>query len=163
MSPEYIEKLQHYFDVIVQGVPTSLGLTAVALFVAFFLAIALTFLLSMENRPVKWAVNGFLTLFTGTPLLVQFFLIYAGPGQFQVIVDSPFWSLLSNAWFCAMLTLALNSAAYSTLLFHGAVKAISKGQWESCAALGLNRLQTLKILIPYALKRALPSYSNEII
>lgn len=53
--------------------------------------------------------------------------------------------------------------SYSTQLFHGAVKAIPKGQWESCAALGLSRLQTLKILIPYALKRALPSYSNEII
>ena len=93
---------------------------------------------------MKSAVNLFLVLFTGTPLLVQFFLIYAGPGQFQWLVDSPLWGLFSNAWFCAALALALNSAAYSTQLFHGAVKAISKGQWESCAALGLSRLQTLK-------------------
>ncbi|MDP0298222.1 arginine ABC transporter permease ArtM [Glaesserella parasuis] len=155
--------LQEYFMVIAQGIPTSLLLTFVSLIVAFFLAVGMTFLLSMENRLVKGAINGFLTLFTGTPLLVQFFLIYAGPGQFPWIVASPFWSLLSDAWFCAMLTLALNSAAYTTLLFHGAVKAIPKGQWETCAALGLSRLQTLKILVPYALKRALPSYSNEII
>ncbi|MDG2940069.1 arginine ABC transporter permease ArtM [Bisgaard Taxon 10/6] len=152
-----------YFKIIAQGIPTSLILTAVALIVAFFLALLCTFLLSMNNKIAKSAVKIFITLFTGTPLLVQFFLIYAGPGQFQWIVNSPMWSLLSNAWFCAMLALALNSAAYSTQLFHGAVKAIPKGQWESCAALGLNRLQTLKILIPYALKRALPSYSNEII
>ena len=123
----------------------------------------MTFILSSSNKLLKSAVKIYVTLFTGTPLLVQFFLIYAGPGQFQWIVNSPLWFLLSNAWFCAMLTLALNSAAYSTQLFHGAVKAIPKGQWESCAALGLSRLQTLKILIPYALKRALPSYSNEII
>ncbi|MGX2957305.1 arginine ABC transporter permease ArtM [Ursidibacter arcticus] len=155
--------LQDYFNVIAQGIPTSLLLTFVALTVAFFLALLLTFLLSMENTFIKGAINLFLTLFTGTPLLVQFFLIYAGPGQFQWIVDSPMWALLSNAWFCAMLALALNSTAYTTLLFHGAVKAIPKGQWETCAALGLNRLQTLKILVPYALKRALPSYSNEII
>ncbi|MDO4430769.1 MAG: arginine ABC transporter permease ArtM [Lonepinella koalarum] len=154
---------QDYFSVIAQGIPTSLALTAVSLTIAFILALLLTFLLSLGNNIVKSAVNFYLVLFTGTPLLVQFFLIYAGPGQFQWIVDSPLWFLLSNAWFCAMLTLALNSAAYSTLLFHGAVKAIPKGQWESCAALGLNRLQTLKILIPYALKRALPSYTNEII
>lgn len=152
-----------YFFTIIQGVPTSLLLTFVALIIAFVLAVVLTFLLSMNNRYVKWGINGFLTLFTGTPLLVQFFLIYAGPGQFQWIVDSPLWGLFSNAWFCAMLALALNSAAYTTLLFHGAVKAIPKGQWETCASLGLSRLQTLKILIPYALKRALPSYSNEII
>lgn len=154
---------QEYLSVIVQGIPTSLLLTVVSLLIAFCLALFLTFLLSMENKWVKIAVNLYLTLFTGTPLLVQFFLIYAGPGQFQWIIDSPLWYVLSNAWFCAALALALNSAAYSTQLFHGAVKAIPKGQWESCAALGLSRLQTLKILIPYALKRALPSYSNEII
>lgn len=154
---------QEYLSVIAQGVPTSLLLTVVSLLIAFCLALFLTFLLSMENKWVKRAVNLYLTLFTGTPLLVQFFLIYAGPGQFQWIIDSPLWYVLSNAWFCAALALALNSAAYSTQLFHGVVKAIPKGQWESCAALGLNRIQTLKILIPYALKRALPSYSNEII
>ena len=146
---------QEYLAVIAQGIPTSLLLTVVSLFVAFILAIGLTFLLAMENSWVKRAVNFYLVLFTGTPLLVQFFLIYAGPGQFEWITHSPLWSLLSNAWFCAMLALALNSAAYSTQLFYGAVKAIPQGQWESCAALGFSRLQTLKILIPFALKRAL--------
>lgn len=154
---------QEYLSVIAQGIPTSLALMAVALVIGFVLAVSLTFLLSMENRPVKWLVNGFLTLFTGTPLLVQFFLIYYGPGQFEWITQSTAWGLFSDAWFCAVLALSLNSAAYTTLLFHGAVKAIPKGQWETCAALGLSRLDTLKILIPYALKRALPSYSNEII
>lgn len=82
----------------------------------------------MDNKIAKSAVNIFLICFTGTPLLVQFFLIYYGPGQFQWIVSGPLWSLLSGTWFCAMLTLALNIAAYSTQLFHGAVKAIPKGQ-----------------------------------
>ena len=152
-----------YFSTIAQGIPTSLALTAVALVISFILAVVFTFILSLENRTLKLLVTGYITLFTGTPLLVQIFLIYAGPGQFRWIVDSSFWSLLSNAWFCAMFALALNSAAYSAQLFHGAVKAISKGQWESSAALGLSRWQTLKILVPFALKRALPSYTNEII
>ncbi|MDE8034004.1 arginine ABC transporter permease ArtM [Actinobacillus equuli subsp. equuli] len=154
---------QDYLAVIAQGIPTSLSLTAVSLLIAFVLAVVFTFLLSMESKLIKVMVNGYLMLFTGTPLLVQFFLIYHGPGQFQWIVDSFAWQFLSDAWFCAALALALNSAAYSTQLFHGAVKAIPKGQWETCAALGLSRLDTLKILIPYALRRALPSYSNEII
>lgn len=154
---------QDYLAVIAQGIPTSLSLTTVSLLIAFVLAVILTFLLSMESKLIKAIVNGYLMLFTGTPLLVQFFLIYHGPGQFQWIVDSFAWQFLSDAWFCAALALALNSAAYSTQLFHGAVKAIPKGQWETCAALGLSRLDTLKILIPYALRRALPSYSNEII
>ncbi len=152
-----------YFAVISQGISTSLQLTAMALVIAFVISIFFTFLLSMENKIVSLAIKGFITAFTGTPLLIQFFLIYNGPGQFQWIIDSPLWYFFKDAWFCAVLALALNSAAYSTVLFNGAVKAIPKGQWETCAALGLSKLQTLKILIPYALKRALPSYSNEIV
>lgn len=154
---------EDYLSVIAQGIPTSLLLTFASLLIAFLLALFFTFILAMGNRWLKSAVNFYLVLFTGTPLLIQIFLIYSGPGQFEFITQSPLWSLLSNAWFCAMLALALNSAAYSTQLFYGAVKAIPQGQWESCAALGLSRMQTLKILIPYALKRALPSYTNEII
>ena len=154
---------EDYLSVIAQGIPTSLLLTFASLLIAFLLALLFTFILAMGNRWLKSAVSFYLVLFTGTPLLIQIFLIYSGPGQFEFITQSPLWSLLSNAWFCAMLALALNSAAYSTQLFYGAVKAIPQGQWESCAALGLSRVQTLKILIPYALKRALPSYTNEII
>ena len=154
---------EDYLSVIAQGIPTSLLLTFASLLIAFLLALFFTFILAMGNRWLKSAVNFYLVLFTGTPLLIQIFLIYSGPGQFEFITQSPLWSLLSNAWFCAMLALALNSAAYSTQLFYGAVKAIPQGQWESCAALGLSGVQTLKILIPYALKRALPSYTNEII
>ncbi len=157
------ETYQSYAKVIAQGIPTSIMLTICGLLIAFVLAILFTFLLSLKNRVTSGLVNTYVTLFTGTPLLIQFFLIYYGPGQFQWIVNSPAWDLLSNAWFCAVLTLALNSAAYSTQLFYGAVKAIPAAQWEGCAALGLNRIQTLRILIPYALKRALPSYTNEII
>ncbi len=152
-----------YLSFIARGIPTSLLLTVCALVIAFSLAILFTFVLASSNRMLKGLVNIYVTIFTGTPLLVQFFLIYAGPGQFQWIVRSPAWHLLSSAWFCAMLTLALNSAAYSTQLFYGAVKAVPQSQWEGCAALGLSRFQTLKVLVPYALKRALPSYSNEII
>ncbi|MDY4281630.1 MAG: arginine ABC transporter permease ArtM [[Pasteurella] mairii] len=152
-----------YFMTIAQGIPASLMLTVASLVIAFVLAVGLTFLLSMNNKPISRLINLYLTVFTGTPLLIQFFLIYFGPAQFTWITEGPLWSLLSSAWFCAILALALNSAAYSTQLFYGAVKAISKGQWESCVALGLTRWQTLKILVPFALKRALPSYSNEII
>ena len=48
---------QEYLAVIAQGIPTSLLLTVVALFIAFFLALGLTFLLSIGNKLVKSAVN----------------------------------------------------------------------------------------------------------
>lgn len=37
------------------------------------------------------------------------------------------------------------------------------GQWQSCSALGMSKKDTLAILLPYAFKRALSSYSNEVV
>ncbi|MGL5121616.1 MAG: arginine ABC transporter permease ArtM [Plesiomonas shigelloides] len=138
-------------------------MTVCALLIGFTLAVVMTVIMAGRKGPLRWLTKGYLTLFTGTPLLIQIFLIYYGPGQFESLRNSVLWPLLSEPWFCAMLALALNSAAYSTLLFYGAVKAIPAGQWQSCSALGMTRLQTLRILVPYALKRSLPAYSNEVV
>lgn len=152
-----------YLPTLLQGLQTSLSLTVCALLIGFTLAVVMTVIMAGRKGPLRWLTKGYLTLFTGTPLLIQIFLIYYGLGQFESLRNSVLWPLLSEPWFCAMLALALNSAAYSTLLFYGAVKAIPAGQWQSCSALGMTRLQTLRILVPYALKRSLPAYSNEVV
>ncbi|TDB54125.1 arginine ABC transporter permease ArtM [Photorhabdus luminescens] len=153
-----------YIQQILPGLPTSLSLTVTALFVAFMMSVLFTMVLTMKLPVLTQLVKTYITLFTGTPLLVQFFLIYYGPGQFPSIKAYPWlWQLLSEPWLCAMVTLALNSAAYSTLLFYGAVKAIPAGQWQSCQALGMSKAQSMRILLPYAFKRALSSYSNEVV
>ncbi|MBC8945274.1 MULTISPECIES: arginine ABC transporter permease ArtM [Xenorhabdus] len=153
-----------YVKDILPGLQTSLSLTVTALLVAFMMSVTLTAILTMKLPVLSQLVKGYITLFTGTPLLVQFFLIYYGPGQFPSLKAYPWlWQLMSEPWLCAMVTLALNSAAYSTQLFYGAVKAIPAGQWQSCYALGMSKTHSLCILLPYALKRALSSYSNEVV
>jgi len=153
-----------YIPDIIQGLPTSLTLTVVSLLVALVLALLFTIVLTLRPIVLTQLVQGYITLFTGTPLLVQIFLIYYGPGQFDWIKQTPWlWNMLSQPWLCAMVALALNSAAYTTQLFYGAVKAIPSGQWQSCEALGMSRSQTLRILLPFAFKRALSSYSNEVV
>ncbi|ANC42570.1 MAG: arginine ABC transporter permease ArtM [Hafnia sp.] len=153
-----------YIPDIIQGLPTSLTLTVVSLLVALVLALLFTIVLTLRPVVLTQLVQGYITLFTGTPLLVQIFLIYYGPGQFDWIKQTPWlWSMLSQPWLCAMVALALNSAAYTTQLFYGAVRAIPSGQWQSCEALGMSRSQTLRILLPFAFKRALSSYSNEVV
>ena len=153
-----------YFPELLKGLQTSLTLTVASLILALFLALLFTVILSLKTPVLSLITRGYITLFTGTPLLVQIFLIYYGPGQFPSIQNIDWlWRLLSQPWLCALLALSLNSAAYTTLLFHGAVRAIPAGQWQSCAALGMNKKDTLRILLPYAFKRALSSYSNEVV
>ena len=153
-----------YLPELLKGLHTSLTLTVASLIAALVLSVLCTIVLALKVPVLNWLVKGYITLFTGTPLLVQIFLIYYGPGQFPAIREYPWlWDLLSQPWLCAMIALALNSAAYTTQLFYGAVRAIPSGQWQSCAALGMNRKDTLRILLPYAFKRALSSYSNEVV
>ncbi|MBD1575696.1 MULTISPECIES: arginine ABC transporter permease ArtM [Vibrio] len=153
---------QHIWQ-LVTGLQTSLELTVVALLVGCTLSLLMTISLITRTPVIHWLSRALITLFTGTPLLVQIFLIYYGPGQFEVIKNSIAWNWLSQPWFCAMLALALNTAAYSTQLFKGAFDAIPSGQWQACRALGMSTKTTLGVLLPYAIRRAIPAYSNEVI
>lgn len=150
---------------LLQGVPISLFIMITALFFAFIFAVILTLILTLKIPVLKTLTQLFTTLFTGTPLLIQIFLIYYGPGQFKVLqTDYPaIWAILSEPVFCAILALALNSAAYTTLLFKGMVDAIPDSQWQACYALGMNKRQAIRIIFPYAMKRAIAAYSNEVI
>ncbi|ENC6731792.1 arginine ABC transporter permease ArtM [Vibrio navarrensis] len=155
-------KEQHVWQLL-QGLASSLELTVASLLVGCILSLLMTTTLILRVPVLHWLSRGLITLFTGTPLLVQIFLIYYGPGQFDWIRDSFLWHWFSQPWFCAMLALALNTAAYSTLLFKGAFNAIPSGQWQACRALGMDKIRTLQVLLPYALRRAVPAYSNEVI
>lgn len=153
-----------YLPELMQGLQTSLTLTVASLVTALILSLLFTMVLALKTPVFSQLVKGYITLFTGTPLLVQIFLIYYGPGQFPALQKVDWlWHLLSQPWLCALLALSLNSAAYTTQLFYGAVRAIPAGQWQSCAALGMTHRDTLRILLPYAFKRALSSWSNEVV
>ncbi|KLV05581.1 arginine transporter permease subunit ArtM [Photobacterium aquae] len=155
--------MSDYIRELLNGLPITLSVTVVALIIGLALALLMTLILALKLPIAHSLTKLYLTLFTGTPLLVQIFLIYYGPGQFAIIRESALWPLFSSPWFCATLALTLNCAAYTTLLFHGALKRIPSGQWEACEALGFSQIQTLGILVPYALRRAFSAYSNEVI
>lgn len=82
MMGDYLLKLS-------AGLPVSLGLTLSAVLIALLIAVTLTILLALRHRVTNAVIHGYLTLFTGTPLLVQIFLIYYGPGQFPNLQHYP--------------------------------------------------------------------------
>lgn len=156
-----------YCKALLAGLPTTLILSFSAIIFAGILAVL--FAIHLKEHSTGWgkkSLNGFLIFFTGTPLLVQIFIFYAlFPFiQFNVVAfPAPVYLVISSPWFAAILALTLNSAAYTTQLFYGALKTIPNGMEQACETLGMNRYQTLKIIVPYALKRALSTYGNEIV
>ena len=110
-------------------------------------------------------INGYVYLFRGTPLLVQTFLIYYGLSQFEWIRESWAWVFLREPWWCALIAFSLNSGAYATEIIRGAVRDDAVGDARGGAgarAVGRGRWTAL-VLIPSALRRALPQYGNEVV
>ena len=152
-----------YLSELLTGLATTLELTVMSLLLGGILALVFTWLLDRRIPVARQVVELFLVVFTGTPLLVQIFLIYYGPAQFEWVKQSCWWELLKEPWFCAILALGLNTAAYSTRLFKGALDAVPYGEVLACKALGMTKGQTLNIKLRHAMRRAVPGYSNEVI
>lgn len=146
------------------GVLVTFKLLFIALALGLALAIPLA-LLRVSRAP--W-LNGPAWLYTyvirGTPMLVQLFLIYYGLAQFEAVRESVLWPYFSSATFCACLAFAINTSAYSAEILAGSLKATPYGEIEAARAVGMSRFTLYRrILLPSALRRALPQYSNEVI
>lgn len=146
------------------GIRTTLVLLLISLASSLVLSIPLA-VARVSHRPwVSKPVWFYTYVLRGTPLLVQLFIIYHGLAQFEAVRESPAWVLLKNAWFCAWLAFTLNSTAYTTEIFAGALKATPAGEIEAARAYGLDGFKLYRrVLLPSALRRALPQYSNEVV
>lgn len=154
------DSLPLYFS----GLLTTLKLLSISLFFGLLAAVPLG-LMRVSKQPF---VNGIAWLYTyvirGTPMLVQLFLIYYGLAQFEAVRESFLWPLLSSATFCACLAFAINTSAYSAELLAGSLKSTPHGEIEAGKAMGMSRATLFRrILLPSALRRVLPQYSNEVL
>ncbi len=146
------------------GVWLTLQLTFLALAIGFAIALPAGIARARRRPIISPIINAFVYVFRGTPLIVQTFLIYFGLGQFEWIRDSWAWAYLRDPWWCALIAFTLNSAAYQTEIIRGAVESTPKGELEAAGALGLSPRQVdFLVLIPSALRRALPQYGNEVV
>ena len=159
------------WDVITQSLPefwaglqVCLLLLAISVGTGFVLSVPLAMARVSARRWLAWPVWTYTYVVRGTPLLVQLFIIYYGFAQFEAVRESLLWPLLREAWFCAWLAFALNTTAYTTEIFSGALRATPAGEVEAARAYGLAGWRLYRrILLPGALRRALPQYSNEVV
>jgi histidine transport system permease protein len=65
---------------------------------------------------------------------------------------------------CTILAFALNTGAYTTEIFAGAIRDTNFGEVDAARSFGMSQFTLYRrIIIPSALRRALPVYSNEVI
>jgi arginine/ornithine transport system permease protein len=150
---------------LLDGTLITLQITGLSIALGFCLAIPLSLMRVSKNRLISLPAYGFIFYFRGTPLLVQIFLIYYGSGQFQEFLSQiGLWRFFKEAYFCAVLSLTLNTAAYSAEIFRGGIQGVPYGEIEAARACGMSgALLYRRIIMPKAIRIAWPAYTNELI
>ena len=155
-----VEALPQYLA----GAALTLQLLLAALVTGGTAALPLALARGAGSRWLHGPVWAFTYVVRGTPLLVQLFLLYYGLAQFEAVRESPLWPWLRSPTFCAVAAFAINTCAYTTEILHGCLRAVPRGEVEAALALGMGRATTLRrIVLPSALRRALPAYGNEVV
>ncbi len=147
------------------GLWVSLQLTFIAAISGLILALPLALMATSKYKILSFPINTFSFFFRGTPLLIQVYLLYFGMAQFTFIKQTPWiWGILKHAYWCALIAFTLNTCAYTLEIIKGAIKNTARGEIEAGIACGMSKALVMRrIILPSALRRALPAYSNEII
>src|SRR5450830_842130 len=126
---------------------------------AFILGSTLGMLVALARispfRLLRWLAFAYVSLFRGTPLLIQILLIYFGLPNYGITIDPiP----------AALLALTLFSAAYLSENFRSGINAVDKGQWEAAWSMGLGYRKTLtRIILPQGLRIAIAPTGSRLI
>ncbi len=159
------ELIHHTVTNLLKGfwLSVHIGLMAIALSLAIGLVLAL--MRTSSCRPMAHLAFAYSTIFRGTPLLVQLFILYYGIGTIGFVRHTPaLWWIFSDGARCAILAIGLNSGAYVSEVLRGGLQSVPAGQIDAARAVGMSSLTRFRrIIFPQAIRQALPAYSNEIV
>ncbi len=128
---------------------TLLGAIPLGLLIAFG-SMSKYKLISAPVRTLVWIIRG-------TPLMLQLFIVFYGPG---LVGATPMRSRVA----AALIAFIINYAAYFSEIYRGGIESIAKGQYEAGQVLGMTKTQIFfKVILFQVIKRIIPPMGNEII
>ena len=141
-----------------QGALVTLKLFVITLALAVPLGLGLALARLSPWAPLSTAVNGYIWLMRGTPLMLQMLFIYIALPFVPVIgVRLPDFP-------AAVAAFALNYAAYFAEIFRAGIQSVDRGQYEAAKVLGMNYRQTMRrIVLPQMVRNILPPMTTPFI
>lgn len=150
-----LELIIQSLPLLMKGVVFTLELSIGGMFFGLILGFILALTRLYAYWPFALLARFYVSVFRGTPLIAQLFMIYYGLPQFGLEID-PIPS--------AMIGLSLNMGAYTSETLRAAIASIDKGQWEAAASIGMTRWQILRrAILPQAARVSLPPLGNSFI
>lgn len=141
------------------GLKATIAMALIATFIGVSIGILIALIKNSAkaNKKLRWAeiiCNLYVNLIRGTPVVLQLMIIY-----YIVFRSSNISSIVVGG-----LAFGINSGAYVSEIVRGGIESIDQGQMEAGRSLGLNRTQTMRLIIlPQAIKNILPSLGNEFV
>ena len=141
--------------ILTAGLTMTIPLTLISFSLAMVIAVAVA-LVQYANVPVLRQIARFyIWVIRGTPLLVQLFIIFYGLPSVGIMLD---------AFPAAVIAFAFNEGAYCAETMRGALESVPQGQLEAGSCVGMTWWQIMRrIVLPQALRTAVPSLSNSLI
>ena len=140
---------------LLEGLFITIILTVVTSITGTILGVFLSLGKIYGNKYVSRITTAFIGIIRGTPLLVQLFIIYFGLPQYGI---------RPSALMAAFISFTINSGAYQAEYLRGSIQSISSGQLKAAFSLGMSRWQGIfNIILPQALRRVIPAWTNEFI
>lgn len=145
--------MSNFFSYIVQGTAITVGVTLVALPFGLILGLLMALVHTYGGKFLSRVAAAYSLLLRGVPPIVLLFILYFILSG-RLINLSPFWA--------GSLSLGIVSSAYQMEILRGALLAVGGGQMVAARAIGMSRLQSIQfIILPQALRLAIPPWSNE--
>ena len=144
-----------FFPLLKAGITFTVPLTIISFTLGLMIALSVALIRIFGKQPLVAVVKFYVWIIRGTPLLVQLFIIFYGLPSIGVTL---------NGFISATIGFTLSVGAYSSEIIRAAILSVPKGQWEAAQALGMTKGQTMMhIILPQAVKVAIPSLSNSFI
>ena len=153
------------------GFLLSFILFLITLIIALPLGLLISFCTMSKFAPLRVFFKVIVWVLRGTPLMLQLFVIFYGPGLLHLFN----WPSVNTGWLwfdktfdtrfiAAFVAFGINYAAYFSEIYRGGIESISKGQYEAGEVLGMTKGQIFfRVILVQVIKRILPPMSNEII
>lgn len=160
-----LDLLARYGPRMLQGLLVTVELVAISIVLGGILAFPVALARISASRILNVVSFCYVYFFRGTPLLAQVFLVYYGAGQFRDSLESAgTWWFFREAFYCAIFTFTLNTAAYQAEILRGAILSVPRGQTEAALTMGMKMPAIYwRVILPQAYIVALRPLGNEVI
>ncbi|MFW6149065.1 MAG: amino acid ABC transporter permease [Atribacterota bacterium] len=153
INPDFF--LEILFPSLLEGFIMSMKLIFWSIPIGLVIGIIIAIGRVYGNVLVSFFSKVYIIFFRGTPLLILLFILYYGFPSIGIYL-SPFVA--------AVIGFVLCSSSYHAEYIRGAIQSVRSGQVLAAQALGMSKLSAVfNIVLPQALRRAIPGCSNEII